>query len=169
MISFTLRLRKSGKMTNEVRSCNKRTLNTDNFKTDILSVLTAVSGPADTARAYKACLRELLDKHVPLVTHRSYVRALDDPGHKAGQAIRRCAERQWREISLTAHLQIYAHRRSVVNRMMKYTNKRRRKKNCAKKSQCLLFQGTVSSERSYDGQEHGYCLSVQYFPRVSSR
>ena len=58
----------TGKLTKEVRSRNVTTLNTDNFKTDILSVLLAVSGTADTASAYNACLRELLDKHAPLGT-----------------------------------------------------------------------------------------------------
>ena len=70
VISFTLHFRKPGKTTKEVRSRNVRALNTENFKTDVLSTFPAVSGAADTASAYSACLRELLDKHAPLVTWR---------------------------------------------------------------------------------------------------
>ena len=70
VISFALRFRKPGKTTKEVRSRNVRALNTDNIKTDVLSAFPAVSGAADTVSAYNACLRELLDKHAPLVTRR---------------------------------------------------------------------------------------------------
>ena len=62
-----------------------RFLNTDNFKTDVLSAFPAVSGAADTVSAYNVCLRELLDKYAPLVTRR-VTDFLDDPGNKAGQA-----------------------------------------------------------------------------------
>ena len=70
VISFALRFRKPGKTTKEVRSRNMRPLNTDNFKTEVLSAFPAVSGAVDRASAYSACLRELLDKHAPLVTRR---------------------------------------------------------------------------------------------------
>ena len=89
VISFTLHFRKPGKTTKEVRSRNVRALDTENFKTDVLSAFPAVSGAADRASAYNACLRELLDKHAPpfhAAGDRPYVHALDDPGNKAGQA-----------------------------------------------------------------------------------
>ena len=70
VISFALRFRKPGKTTKEVRWRNVRALNTENFKTDVLSAFPAVSGAADAVSAYNACLRELLDTHVPLVTRR---------------------------------------------------------------------------------------------------
>ena len=70
VISFALHFRKPGKTTKEARSRNVRALNTENFKTDVLSTFPAVSGAADTASAYNACHRELLDKHAPLVTLR---------------------------------------------------------------------------------------------------
>ena len=47
VISFALRFRKPGKTTKEVRSRNVRALNTENFKTDVLSAFPAVSGAAD--------------------------------------------------------------------------------------------------------------------------
>ena len=65
-----LHFRKPGKTTKEVRSRNARALNTDNFKTDVLSVFPTVSGATDTVSAYNACLCQLLDKHAPLVTWR---------------------------------------------------------------------------------------------------
>ena len=67
-ISFVLHFRKPGKTTKEASSRNVRALNTDNFKTDVLSAFPAVSGATDAVSAYNACLSELLDKHAPLVT-----------------------------------------------------------------------------------------------------
>ena len=68
-------------------SRNVRALSTDNFKTNVLSAFPAVSGAADTVSVYNVCLRELLDKQAcHMASDRPYVRAVDDPGNKAGQA-----------------------------------------------------------------------------------
>ena len=126
VISFALRFRKPGKTTKEVRSRNVRALNTDNFKTEILSAFPAVSGAADTASAYNACLRELLDKHAPLVTRRVTDRmsALWTTLQiKQAKQQRRCVERQWHKCSLEVHRQIYALCRNVVNRLIRKAKK----------------------------------------------
>ena len=127
VISFALRFRKPGKTTKEVRSRNVRVLNTDNFKTDVLSAFPAISGAADTVSAYNACLRELLDKHAPLVTRRVTDR-MSAPWMtqeiKQAKQQRRCAERQWHKTSLEVHRQIYAHCRNVVNREIRNAKKR---------------------------------------------
>ena len=126
VISFALRFRKPGKTTKEVRSRNVRALDTENFKTDVLSAFPAASGAADTVSAYNACLRELLDKHAPLVTRRVTDRT-SVPWTilqiKQGKQQRPCAERQWHKSSLEVHRQIYAHCRNVVNRLIRKAKK----------------------------------------------
>ena len=124
--SFALRFRKPRKTTKEVRSRNVRASNTDTFKTDVLSVFPAVSGAADTISAYNACLRELLDKHAPLVT-RQVTDRMSTPWMtqeiKQAKQQRRCAERQWHRTSLEVHRQIYAHCRNAVNRLTRNAKK----------------------------------------------
>ena len=126
VISFALRFRKPGKTTKQVRWRNVRALNTESFRTDVLSVFSAVSGSADRASAYNACLRELLDKHAPLVTRRVTDRT-SVPWTilqiKQGKQQRPCAERQWHKSSLEVHRQIYAHCRNVVNRLIRKAKK----------------------------------------------
>ena len=169
VISLALRFRKPGKTTKEVRSRNVRALNTDNFKTDVLSAFPAVSGAADAVSAFNACLRELLDKHAPLVTRRLTDR-MSAPWMtqeiKQAKQQRPYDERQWHKTSLEIHRQIYAHCRSVVNQQIRNAKKQFL---CEKNCQCHFFQGTVSSERSDDELVHEHCPARQYFPRKSSQ
>ena len=122
VISLALRFRKPGNTTKEVRSRNVSALNTDIFKTDVLSAFPAISGAADAVSAFNACLRELLDKHAPLVTRRLTDR-MSAPWMtqeiKQAKQQRPCDERQWHKTSLEVHRQIYAHCRNVVNRQIR--------------------------------------------------
>ena len=126
VISLALRFRKPGKTTKEVRSRNVRALNTDNFKTDVLSAFPAVSGAADAVSAFNACLRELLDKHASLVTRRLTDR-MSAPWMtqeiKQAKQQRPYDERQWHKTSLEIHRQIYAHCCSVVNQQIRNAKK----------------------------------------------
>ena len=70
VISFDLLLRKPGRVTKKVTSCNIRSVDMYAFRTDLRNVLESAtqSESADPLSVYNTCLRQALDHHAPLVT-----------------------------------------------------------------------------------------------------
>ena len=68
------------------------------------------SNSTDPLGVYNTCLRQLIDRHAPLVTRTVTDRTLD-PGMtleiKQAKVHRLLAEQKWREPGLTVHREIY--------------------------------------------------------------
>ena len=93
------------------------------FRTDVHNLLgsAAQSNSTDLLGVHKTCLRQLLDRHVPLVT-RTVTDRTSAPWRtleiKQAKVQGRLAERKWRESGLAVHREIYVKQRNLVSNMI---------------------------------------------------
>ena len=113
VISFDLLLRKPVREKKKIISRNIRTIDMHVFRTDVHNVLGSAiqSNSTDSLGVYNTCLRQLLDRHAPLVT-RTVTDRTSAPWmtleFKQAKVQRRLAKQIWRESGLTVHREIYA-------------------------------------------------------------
>ena len=121
------------------------------------------SDSADPLSVSNTCLRQLLDRHAPLVTHNVMDRTSAPCMTlqiKQAKVQRRLAERKWRECGLTVHREIYAKQRNLISKAKKdYL--------CQKIVNCGSFQEPFHLSWQNDGQIRSYYTSLKYFPSVS--
>ena len=128
VISFDLSLRKPVREKRKIISQNIGAIDMHDFRTDVHNLLgsAAQSDSADPLGVYNTCLRQLLDRHAPLVTHTVTDRA-SAPWMtleiKQAKVQPRLAERKWRESGLAVHREIYAKQRSLVSNMISKAKK----------------------------------------------
>ena len=100
----------------KIISRNIRAIDTHVFTTDVHNLLWSVtqSNSTDPLGVFNTCLRQLLDRHAPLVT-RTVLDRTSAPWMtlEIKQAkVQRClAERKWRQSGLTVHREIYVQQR----------------------------------------------------------
>ena len=98
------------------------------FRTDFHTLLGSVtpSDSADPLGVNNTCLRQLLDRHAPLVT-RTVTDRTSAPWMtleiKQAKVQRRLAERKWRESGLAVHREIYVKQRNLVSNMISKAKK----------------------------------------------
>ena len=124
-----LLLRKTGRVTKKVTSCNIRSVDMYAFRTDLCNVLESAtqSESADPLSVYNTCLRQALDHHhAPLVT-RTVTDHTSAPWMtlevKQAKVERHIAERKWHQSGLTVHREIYAKQRNVVSNLIRKAKK----------------------------------------------
>ena len=128
VISFDLLLRKPGRVTKKVTSCNIRSVDMYAFRTDLRNVLEPAtqSESADPLSVYDTCLRQALDHHAPLVT-RTVTDRTSAPWMtlevKQAKVERGIAERKWRQSGLTVHREIYAKQCNLVSKLISKAKK----------------------------------------------
>ena len=99
-----------------------------NFRTDVHNLLGSAtqSNSTDPLGVYNTRLRQLLDRHAPLVT-RTVTDRTSAPWMtleiKQGKVQRRLAERIWRESGLAVHREIYVKQRNLVSNMINEAKK----------------------------------------------
>ena len=105
VISFDLWLRKPVRGKKKITSRNIGAIDMYGFRTDVHNLLGSVTQPdsTDPLGVYNTCLRQLLDRHAPLVT-RTVTDRTSAPWMtleiKQAKVRRRLAERKWRESGL---------------------------------------------------------------------
>ena len=93
------------------------------FRTDVHNLLGSAtqSNSTDPLGVYNTCLRQLLDRHAPLVT-RTVTDRTSAPRMtleiKQAKVQQRLAERKWRESGLTVHGEIYVKQRNLVSNVI---------------------------------------------------
>ena len=98
------------------------------FRTDFLNLLGSAtqSNSTDPLGVYNTCLRQLLDRHAPLVAC-TVIDCTSTPWMtleiKQAKVQRRLAERKWRESGLTVHRKIYVKQRNLVSNMISKAKK----------------------------------------------
>ena len=98
------------------------------FRTDVHNLLwsTTQSNSTDPLGVYNTCLRQLLDRHAPLVTHTVTDRT-SAPWMtleiKQAKVQRRLAERKWHESGLTVYRETYVKQRNLVSNMISKAKK----------------------------------------------
>ena len=98
------------------------------FRTDVHNLLRSAtqSNSTDPLGVYNICLRQLLDRHAPLVT-RTVTDRTSAPWMtleiKQAKVQRRLAERTWRESGLAVHREIYVKQRNLVSKMISKAKK----------------------------------------------
>ena len=128
VISFDLLLRKPVREKRTIIPQNIRAIDMHDFRTDVDNLLGSAtqSNSTDPLGVYNTCLRQLLDRHAPLVT-RTVTDRTSAPRMtlEIKQAkIQRClAERKWRESGLAVHREIYVKQRSLVSNMISNAKK----------------------------------------------
>ena len=122
-INFRLSLAHPGPMKKTVTSRSLRKIDPTTFKADIVHALSTDTVSSIDTETYNHKLREVLDKHAPLVSRRVSDRPsapwMNDTIIQARQERRR-SERQWRRSGLTVHRQIYVHHKNRVNTMIRH-------------------------------------------------
>ena len=128
VISFDLLLRKPVKEKRKIISRIIRAIDMHDIRTDVPNLLGSAtqSNSTDPLGVYNTCLRQLLDRHVPLVT-----RTVTDRTSatwmtleiKQAKVQRRLAKRKWRESGLAVHREIYVKQRSLVSNMISKAKK----------------------------------------------
>ena len=128
VISFDLLLRKSVREKRTIISRNIRAIDMHDFRTNVDNLLGSAtqSNSTDPLGVYNTCLRQLLDRHAPLVT-RTVTDRTSTPWMtleiKQAKVQRQLAERKWRESGLAVHRQIYVKPRSLVSNMINKAKK----------------------------------------------
>ena len=123
VISFDLLLRKPVKEKRKIISRNIRAIDMHDFRMDVHNLLGSAtqSDSTDPLGVYNTCLRQLLDRHAPLVT-RTVTDRTSAPWMtleiKQAKVQRRLAERKWRESGLAVHREIYVKQRNLVSNMI---------------------------------------------------
>ena len=98
------------------------------FRTDVHNLLGSAtqSNSTDPLGVYNTCLRQLLDRHAPLVT-RTVTDRTSAPWMtleiKQAKVQRRLAGRRWRESGLAVHREIYVKRCTLVSNMISKAKK----------------------------------------------
>ena len=98
------------------------------FRTYVHNLLASATQSNSThpLGVYNTCLRQLLDRHAPLVT-RTVTDRTSAPWMsleiKQAKVQRRLAERKWRESGLAVHREIYVKQRSLVSNMISKAKK----------------------------------------------
>ena len=98
------------------------------FRTDVHNLLGSATqfNSADPLSVYKTCLRQLLDRHAPLVT-RTVTDNTSAPWMtmeiKQTKVQRRLAERKWRESGLAVHREIHVKQSNLVSNMINKATK----------------------------------------------
>ena len=114
----SLSLRKPGRAKQQVTSRNLRRIDPTRFQTDVSQVASSLAECPDSELLVKfnAALRNVLDRHAPLVTRTVTVRPsapLITEEVKPAKCNLRKAERQWRSSGLTVHRQIFTEQRNL--------------------------------------------------------
>ena len=128
VISFDLLLRKPVREKRKITSQNIRAIDMHDFRMDVHNLLGSAtqSDSTDPLGVYNTCLRQLLDRHAPLVT-RTVTDRTSAPwmtlGIKQAKVQRRLAERKWRESGLAVHREIYVKQRNLVSNMISKAKK----------------------------------------------
>ena len=128
VISFDLLLRKPVREKREIISRNIRALDMHDFRTDVHNLLGSAtqSNSTDPLGIYNTCLRQLLDRHAPLVT-RTVTDRTSVPWMtleiKQAKAQLCLAERKWSESGLAVHREIYVKQRYLVSNMISKAKK----------------------------------------------
>ena len=118
VISFNLLLRKPVREKRKIISRNIRAIDMHEFRTDVHNILESAtqSNSTDPLVVYKTCLRQLLNRHAPLVT-RTVTDRTSAPWMtleiKQAKVQRRLSERKWRESSLAVHREINVKQRNL--------------------------------------------------------
>ena len=98
------------------------------FKTDVHNLLGSAtqSNSTDPLGVYNTCLRQLLDRHAPLVT-RTVTDRTSAPWMtleiKQAKVQRHLAERTWCESGLAVHREIYVNQHNLVSNMISKAKK----------------------------------------------
>ena len=98
------------------------------FRTDAHNLLGSAtqSNSTDPLGLYNTCLRQLLDRHAPLVA-RTVTDRTTAPWMtleiKQAKVQRRLAERKWHESGLAVHREIYIKQRNLVSNMISKAKK----------------------------------------------
>ena len=128
VISFDLLLRKPVREKRKIISRNIRAIDMHEFRTDVHNLLGSAtqSDSTDPLGVYNTCLRQLLDRHAPLVTSTVTDRT-SAPWMtleiKQAKVQQRLAERIWRESGLAVHREIYVKQRNLVSNMINKAKK----------------------------------------------
>ena len=128
VISFDLLLRKPVREKRKIISRDIRALDMHDFRTDVHNLLGSAtqSDSTDPLGVYNTCLRQLLDRHAPLVT-RTVTDRTSAPWMtleiKQAKVQRRLAGRKWRESGLAVHREIYVKQRNLVSNMISKAKK----------------------------------------------
>ena len=109
-------------------SRNIRAIDMHDFRMDVHNLLGSAtqSDSTDPLGVYNTCLRQLLDRHAPLVT-RTVTDRTSAPWMtleiKQAKVQWRLAERKWRESGLAVHREIYVKQRNLVSNMISKVKK----------------------------------------------
>ena len=123
VISFDLLLRKPVREKRKIISGNISAIDMHDFRTDVHNLLGSAtqSDSTDPLGVYNICLRQLLDRHAPLVT-RTVTDCTSAPWLtleiRQAKVQRRLAERKWHESGLAVHREIYVKQRNLVPNMI---------------------------------------------------
>ena len=128
VISFDVLLRKPVREKRKIISRNIRAIDMHNFRTDVHNLLGSAtqSDSTDPLGVYNTCLRQLLDRHTPLVTRTVMDRTSANwmtLEIKQAKVQRRLAERKWRESGLAVHKEIYVKQHNLVSNMISKAKK----------------------------------------------
>ena len=121
-------LRKPVREKRTIISRNIRAIDMHDCRTDDDNLLGSAtqSNSTDPPGVYNTCLRQLLDRHAPLVT-RTVTDRTSVPWMtleiKQAKVQRRLAERKWRESGLAVHREIYVKQRNLVSNMINKAKK----------------------------------------------
>ena len=125
---FDLLLRKPVREKKKIFWRNIRAIGMHTFRIDVHNLLGSAtqSNSIDPLGVYNTYLRNLLDRHAPLVT-RTVTDGTPAPWMtfeiKQAKVQRRLANRKWRESGLTAHREIYVKQRSLASNMISKAKK----------------------------------------------
>ena len=128
VISFDLLLRKPVREKRKIISRNIRAIDMHDFRMDVHNLLGSAtqSDSTDPLGVYNTCLRQLLDRHAPLVT-RTVTDCTSAPWMtleiKQAKVQRRLAERKWRGSGLAVHREIYVKQGKLVSNMISKAKK----------------------------------------------
>ena len=128
VISFDLLLRKPIREKRKIISRNIRAICMYDFRTNVPYLLGSAtqSNSTDSLGVYNTCLRQLLDRHDPLVT-RTVTDRTSAPWMtleiKQAKVQRRLAERTWCESGLAVHREIYVKQHILVSNMISKAKK----------------------------------------------
>ena len=128
VISFDLLLRKPVREKRKIISRNIGAIDMHYFRTDVPNLLGSAtqSDSTDPLSVYNTCLRQLLDRHAPLVT-RTVTDRTSAPWValeiKQANVQRRLGQRKLCESGLAVHREIYVKQRSLVSNMISKAKK----------------------------------------------
>ena len=121
-------LRKPAREKRKIISRNIRAIDMHDFRTDVHNLLGSATQSNSTGAlgVYNTYVRQLLDRHAPLVT-RIVIDRTSAPWItleiKQAKVQRRLAERKWRESGLTVHREMFVKQRNLVSNMVSKAEK----------------------------------------------